>query len=75
MYFLNVVTTLMSVAVVGGPLFLVAAFLLGLLYFRGTTVLFSNSHRCRSTAIIIDARLYGRCSRDMRRLGELNLRL
>lgn len=35
MYFLNVVTTLVTVTVVGGPLFLVAAFLLGLLYYRG----------------------------------------
>ncbi|KAI5122627.1 hypothetical protein M0805_008716 [Coniferiporia weirii] len=53
MYFMSATTTLVSITIVGGPLFLVAALLLGSLYYS-------------------NAKVYGRCSRDMRRLDSVS---
>ena len=50
-YFTSALTTFVTITVVGGPVFFVAAVILGIVYYN-------------------IAKVYGQCSRDMRRLGE-----
>ncbi|KAL5499202.1 hypothetical protein ACEPAH_1720 [Sanghuangporus vaninii] len=52
-YFMSALTTFVTITIVGGPVFFVAALILGVLYYNV-------------------AKVYGQCSRDMRRLDSVS---
>jgi len=64
---LSVVTTVCSVTYVGGFSFLVAAALVGVVYWNGQFKIVVILLRLTISSV---AKIYGQTSRDMRRLGE-----
>jgi hypothetical protein len=88
-YFLDAVTAIVTVSVAGGPLFILAASILGVVYYNGeltgryapfmlvNCLLYSGEgkeHMLYSKSVeTISAQVYGQTSRDMRRLGTTSV--